>query len=138
MSRFCCSVNHRNLLKSHRSFGLIADERLMPLILGSADIFVGTATEEAFGQNAARGVRVRDSGGAFDRGGVSDIVVDGETGLLVKNLDAGELEAAIDRLLADSSLRDLLGKNARKRVESRFTLGKQAEAWADCLKRLSA
>jgi glycosyltransferase involved in cell wall biosynthesis len=127
-----------DLLKSHRSFGLIADERLMPLILSSADIFVGTATEEAFGQTlleaSACGIPVV----AFDRGGVSDIVVDGETGLLVKNLDAGELEAAIDRLLADSSLRDLLGENARKRVESRFTLAKQAEAWADCLKRLSA
>jgi glycosyltransferase involved in cell wall biosynthesis len=127
-----------DLLSSHRSFGLVADERLMPLILSSADVFVGTATEEAFGQTlleaAACGIPVV----AFDRGGVSDIVVDGETGFLVKNLDASELEAAVNRLLADSSLREMLGKNARKRVESRFTLARQAEAWTDCLKKLSA
>lgn len=126
-----------DLLGSSRSFGLVADERLMPLILGSADIFVGTATEEAFGQTlleaSACGIPVV----AFDRGGVSDIVVDGKTGLLVKNLDAGELEAAVNRLLADPSLRDLLGRNARRRVESGFTLERQADAWTDCLKRLS-
>jgi glycosyltransferase involved in cell wall biosynthesis len=127
-----------DLLRSKRSFGLVADERLMPLILDSADIYVGTATEEAFGQTlleaSACGIPVV----AFDRGGVGDIVVDGETGILVKNLDASELEAAINRLLADSSLRELLGKNARQRVESRFTLAKQADAWADCLKGLSS
>jgi len=127
-----------DLLRSKRSFGLVADERLMPLILSSADIFVGTATEEAFGQTlleaSACGIPVV----AFDRGGVSDIVVNEETGLLVKNLDASELEAAINRLLADSSLRDTLGKNARKRVESRFTLAKQADAWTDYLQRLSS
>jgi glycosyltransferase involved in cell wall biosynthesis len=127
-----------DLLRSKRSFGLVADERLMPLILSSADIFVGTATEEAFGQTlleaSACGIPVV----AFDRGGVSDIVVNEETGLLVKNLDASELEAGINRLLADPSLRDTLGKNARKRVEARFTLVKQADAWADYLQRLSS
>lgn len=126
-----------DLLKSTRSFGLVADERLMPLILGSADIFVGTATEEAFGQTlleaSACGIPVV----AFDRGGVSDVVVNEETGLLVKNLDVGGLEAAIDRLLDDAPLRELLGNNARKRVEAHFTLSRQADAWADYLKALT-
>jgi len=125
-----------DLLKSTRSFGFIGDERLMPFILSSADIFVGTATEEAFGQTlleaAACGVPVV----AFDRGGVSDAVINGTTGLLVKNVDVGELEAAINRLLADASLRELLGRNARERVESHFTLVKQADAWIDYLKNL--
>jgi glycosyltransferase involved in cell wall biosynthesis len=126
-----------DLLRSKRSFGLVADERLLPLILGSADIFVGTATEEAFGQTlleaSACGIPVV----AFDRGGVSDIVVDGETGILVQNLNAGELYNAINRLLADPSLRELLGRNARKRVEAHFTLTKQGDAWIDHLRKLS-
>jgi glycosyltransferase involved in cell wall biosynthesis len=125
------------LLKSTKSFGLVQDERLMPLILNSADVFVGTATEEAFGQTlleaSACGVPVA----AFDRGGVSDIVVDGQTGLLVKSLNADELYKAIDRLLADPSLRELLGRNARKRVESYFTLTRQADAWIRHLQMLS-
>lgn len=127
-----------DLLRSKRSFGLVADERLMPLILSSADIFVGTATEEAFGQTLLEASACGLPVVAFDRGGVSDIVVSEETGLLVKNLDASELEAAVNRLLADSSLRDTLGRNGRKRVESRFTLARQADAWADYLARLSS
>lgn len=126
------------MLKSTKSFGLVEDERLMPLILNAADIFVGTATEEAFGQTlleaAACGIPVV----AFDRGGVSDVVVDELTGLLVKNLSVDELCGAIDRLLADPSLRDLLGRNARKRVESHFTLARQADAWSDYLGTLSS
>ena len=125
------------LLKSTKSFGLVQDERLMPLILNSADVFVGTATEEAFGQTlleaSACGIPVV----AFETGGVSDVVVDGQTGLLVRNLSADELYKAVNRLLADPSLRELLGRNARKRVESHFTLTKQADAWIDYLRTLS-
>ena len=125
------------LLKSIKSFGLVDDERLMPFILNSADIFIGTATEEAFGQTlleaSACGVPVA----AFDRGGVSDVVVDGETGLLVKDLSADALYNAVDRLLCDAALRDRLGRNARKRVETHFTLAKQADAWIDHLATLS-
>jgi glycosyltransferase involved in cell wall biosynthesis len=125
------------LLKAARSFGLVEDERLMPLILNSADVYVGTATEEAFGQTlleaSACGIPVV----AFDRGGVSDIVVNEQTGILVKDLSVSELYSAIDRLLADPSLRDRFGQNARKRVETRFTLAKQADAWIEYLKTLS-
>jgi glycosyltransferase involved in cell wall biosynthesis len=125
------------MLKSRKSFGLVNDERLMPFILNAADIFVGTATEEAFGQTlleaSACGIPVV----AFDRGGVSDIVVHEQTGLLVKNLSVSELYGAVDRLLADPSLRDVLGRNGRKRVESHFTLGNQADAWTDYLETLS-
>jgi glycosyltransferase involved in cell wall biosynthesis len=64
-------------------------------------------------------------------------VLDGETGILVQNLDVGELYNAIDRLLADPSLRELFGRNARKRVEAHFTLTKQGDAWSDHLRKLS-
>jgi glycosyltransferase involved in cell wall biosynthesis len=64
-------------------------------------------------------------------------VVNEETGVLVKDLSVSELQAAIDRLMADTSLRELLGKSARKRVETHFTLVKQADAWMEYLKTLS-
>ena len=50
-------------------------------------------------------------------GGLPDMVVDGETGLLVPPGDRRALRAAIDRLLADSELRRRLGANARARIE---------------------
>ena len=50
-------------------------------------------------------------------GGLPDMVVDGETGLLVPPGDRRALRAAIDRLLADQDLRRRLGVKARARVE---------------------
>jgi glycosyltransferase involved in cell wall biosynthesis len=50
-------------------------------------------------------------------GGLPDMVVDGETGLLVPPGDGAALRAAIDRLLADPELRRRLGAAARARIE---------------------
>jgi glycosyltransferase involved in cell wall biosynthesis len=49
-------------------------------------------------------------------GGLPDMVVDGETGLLVPPRDPAALRAAIDRLLADPDLRRRLGQTARERI----------------------
>jgi glycosyltransferase involved in cell wall biosynthesis len=49
-------------------------------------------------------------------GGLPDMVVDGETGLLVPPGDAPSLRAAVDRLLADPALRRRLGAAARERI----------------------
>lgn len=52
---------------------------------------------------------------ASDIGGLSDVVVDGETGLLVPPDDAGALAAAIQRLVDGGELREKLGSAARNR-----------------------
>lgn len=49
-------------------------------------------------------------------GGLPDMVVDGETGLLVPPRDPAALRAAVDRLLADAALRARLGRAARERI----------------------
>jgi glycosyltransferase involved in cell wall biosynthesis len=73
---------------------------------------------------------------AFNVGGVADVVVDGETGLLIDTISSVGLLAAANRLIADPDLRMRLGRNGRKRVELHFTLSRQASAWVECLKRL--
>jgi glycogen synthase len=55
---------------------------------------------------------------ASDVGGLRDLVVDGETGLLVPPRDVAALRAALERLLADDELRRRLGAPARERVRS--------------------
>ena len=50
-------------------------------------------------------------------GGLLDLVVDEETGLLVPPGDVGALREALRRLLADEELRARLGANARRRAE---------------------
>jgi glycosyltransferase involved in cell wall biosynthesis len=49
-------------------------------------------------------------------GGLPDMVVDGETGLLVPPGEPAALRAAVDRLLADADLRARLGAAARERI----------------------
>jgi glycosyltransferase involved in cell wall biosynthesis len=54
-------------------------------------------------------------------GGLKDLVVDGETGLLVPSRDPQALRAALERLLADRDLRRRLGAEGRERARERFS-----------------
>lgn len=51
-------------------------------------------------------------------GGLLDLVVDGETGLLVPPRDSAALRAALQRLLGDPELRRRLGAGARERART--------------------
>src|SRR5207302_11303380 len=54
-------------------------------------------------------------------GGLLDLVVDGETGLLVPPRDVGALRAALEHLLGDRELRQRLGAAARERILKHFS-----------------
>lgn len=120
-----------------KSFGLVQEERLMPLIYGAADVFVSTGTEEAFGQTLLEASACGRPVVAFNVGGVSDVVVHGQTGLLANSVSAEELISCVDRLRNSPNLIRELGRNGRARVEASFSLKRQGEAWIDCLKRLA-
>jgi glycosyltransferase involved in cell wall biosynthesis len=53
-------------------------------------------------------------------GGTPEVVIDGETGLLVPPREPRKLAEAIERLLADRGLREAFGKAGRTRVEAHF------------------
>lgn len=66
---------------------------------------------------------------ATDVPGCREVVIAGETGLLVPVDDAAALAAAIERLASTSELRTRLGRNARRLAETRFsedTIGQAA------------
>ena len=54
-------------------------------------------------------------------GGNPELVVDGESGLLVPPRDPPAMAAAVRRLLGDPALASRLGRNARARVEAGFS-----------------
>jgi glycosyltransferase involved in cell wall biosynthesis len=54
-------------------------------------------------------------------GGLRDLVVDGETGLVVPPRDPAALRGALGRLLADPGLRRRLGSAGRLRAQERFS-----------------
>ncbi|MDP1835610.1 MAG: glycosyltransferase family 4 protein [Chlamydiales bacterium] len=57
---------------------------------------------------------------AFDSGGISDWLKDGETGYLVPNMDVQGLAEKIELVLTDTELAKRLGRNAVSWVHSRF------------------
>jgi glycosyltransferase involved in cell wall biosynthesis len=71
---------------------------------------------EGFGVACAEAMAHGRAVVASDVGGLRDLVVDGETGLLVPPRNAAALRGALERLLADRELRLRLGANARERV----------------------
>jgi glycosyltransferase involved in cell wall biosynthesis len=69
---------------------------------------------------------------ASDVGGISDIVADRETGLLVRPGDAAGIADAVVRLLDDRDLAEAMGRAGRQRMERLF----DAHGWAANLRRV--
>ena len=63
--------------------------------------------------------------------GTSQVMIHGETGLLVKPGNSDELAHAMKELLSNTSLSMQMGNAARRRVEFHFGAQKQAEAHLD-------
>jgi len=74
-------------------------------------------------------------------GGVPELVIDEETGLLVPAGDVAGLATALARVLDDVELKARLGTAARCRAEARFSVTKQVElllrVWASALAKPS-
>jgi len=69
-------------------------------------------------------------------GGVSELVVDGETGLLTPPGDADALATALERLIRDPETAASLGAAARRRAEERFSVREHVDRllafWTAC------
>ena len=63
-----------------------------------------------------------------DVGGLADVVVDGETGLVVPPRDVAALRAALERILGDAALRTRLGDAGRRRAREAYGLDIAARA----------
>ncbi len=93
----------------------------MPRFLSALDVFVSPATTEAFGialiEAAAAGVPTV----ATRVGGVPEVIIDGETGLLVAPHDPTALAQAVVGLLEDRHTAIKLAEHARRRAIVEFS-----------------
>jgi glycosyltransferase involved in cell wall biosynthesis len=101
----------------------------MPAVLREASLFVlptyyREGVPKALIEAAAAGLPAVTT----DTPGCRDIVVDGETGLLVPPRDVDALTAAIRALLDDPPRRRAMGRAARERVLAHFTIEQVVEA----------
>lgn len=95
--------------------------------LACLDLLVHPALAEGLGiatlKAAAAGVPVV----GFAAGGLSEAVVDGQTGLLVPPEDVEALGRAIARLIQNADLRREFGDAGRKRMRSEFSIAAMAD-----------
>jgi len=95
------------------------DERLAELYR-SADIFVLPTTSDLFPWVILEAMASGCPVVATPVGGIVNLVIDGETGLLVPVGDVPRLAAAIQSLIDDPAMRARMGINGRARVEAHF------------------
>ena len=100
------------------------------------DLFAFPSRNEGLGSTL---LDVMDAGVpiiASNVGGIPDIVIDNETGILVPVNDSSALEAAIIRLSSDKSLQAKLVEGAKKQLEN-YTPKKMAENYTSLYKKIT-
>jgi glycosyltransferase involved in cell wall biosynthesis len=75
---------------------------------------------------------------ATDFGGLPEVVIDGEVGLIVKTEDPSAISAAAVRLLDDPALAMRLGRAAAVRAREEFSLSTQLDNFAALYEKLGA
>jgi len=94
----------------------------IPEILAGSDIFVLTSRYEGFPISILEAMRAGLPVVASDVGGVSEVVLEGQTGFLIPRGNWKTLHSRLKTLLTNPELRVRMGKEGRKRYEQLFTL----------------
>lgn len=100
----------------------------IPELLASFDLFVLPSVNEGTPLAIMEAMAMEKPVVATNVGGVLDVVVQGETGIVVTSEDPCLLADAIVSLLRNPSRRIAMGKKGRQRVEKYFTLEACTEA----------
>jgi glycosyltransferase involved in cell wall biosynthesis len=102
--------------------------RDVPDLLAAMDVFAFPSHNEAFGLALIEAMAAGLPTVSSDCDGVLDIVVEGQTGLMVAPKDGARLADATARLLEDAALRERMGHAGRERVLAHFTEEQMAAA----------
>jgi glycosyltransferase involved in cell wall biosynthesis len=116
---------------------LLGERPDVPALLGGADAFVLTSDAEALPISILEAMAAAVPVIAPDLGGVSELVVHGETGLLVSPGDVEALRHALVGLAADPVRARRMGEAGRARQRARFDAAPMADAYLDALERVA-
>ncbi|MBC7130484.1 glycosyltransferase family 4 protein [Candidatus Bathyarchaeota archaeon] len=116
-----------NVLGNLKFFGMVSDEMLLK-IYNCSDIVVLPSLQEGQGITLLEAQATAKPVVACKAGGTSEIVIHGETGLLV-NPNSRELADALLTLLSDEDVRRRMGEKGRKFVSKNFS-------WDICARKM--
>ena len=112
-----------------------AERAAMPGLYAGADVFVFPSRDEGMPNVVLEAMAAGLPVVATRIAGTRDLVVEGETGLMIDTDDADALAAAIARLASDPALRHRLGGQGRHRVVEAFSWRAVAEAYLHLAQR---
>jgi glycosyltransferase involved in cell wall biosynthesis len=105
--------------------------------LPTFDVFVMPSRMEALGLAIIEAMIASRPVVASSVGGIPDVVVDGETGLLVPAADPAAMARGVRDLLADPRRRDRMGKAGRDRALRRFGLRRMVDRYESLYEELA-
>lgn len=97
----------------------------------AADMLVMPSRQEAFGLVVLEAGIYGLPAVATRVGGIPEVIIDRETGLLVPSEDVNSLAHAMALLGSDPIFRKRLGENARARIQSKFSLSQMADKFEE-------
>ncbi|HAM37923.1 MAG TPA: glycogen synthase [Elusimicrobia bacterium] len=107
----------KNIVWIHK---LLKEEEYIQLY-SSAKIFICPSIYEPFGIINLEAMACKTPVIASATGGILEVVIPEETGILVEPKNSKQIADAVNRLLKDESLRNKFGLNGRARVEKYFS-----------------
>lgn len=108
----------------------------VPRWLNRFDVYVAASRLESFGVAVLEASACELPVVVSDAGGLPEVVMDGETGLVVPSEDSAALAAALRRLVDDAGLRRRFGTAGRVHVERKYEWGRCVSVMERCLERL--
>ena len=105
---------------------------------GAADVAVTVPHYEPFGMTPLEAMACATPVVGSRVGGIKSSVADGKTGYLVPPKDPEALAGRLLRLLSDESLRDRLGRAARRRIKEHYTWERVARLAAGAFSEVAA
>ena len=136
-SRLEAQVRARGLQHLVEVRGRVAEQELRRAY-AAASVLVLPAIVDARGDTEGLGVVLLEAMSygvpviGSDLGGITDIVVDGQTGLLVPPQDSAALAAALERLATDRDLAKRLGEAGAGHVRRHFSWPAIIAQWEEC------
>ncbi|MCX7877805.1 MAG: glycosyltransferase family 4 protein [Ignavibacteria bacterium] len=90
--------------------------------LSAMDILAFPSKEESFGGTLLEAMAMKVTPVAFSSGGVTDIIIDGKTGLLAEKANSDDFIHKLCQLIEDNKLRKEMSEKCRERVLENFEL----------------
>ncbi len=121
----------RDSLGINRRFHFLGFRKTDAELFGNFDIFVSSSRSEGLPLSFLEAWASNLPIVATRSGGAQEVIVDGETGLLVPIEDPPALAAALERLIVDSDLKERLRTAGREKVVRDYNLDRAVDRYAE-------